>query len=297
MKLCGNNNRFAGYMVHFVLLWVCVVLGMSFAHAQWAEYGNNIYNTNSGNVGIGTSTPSQALHIYGDDYHSILKLQGTGTAYGPKIQIWSFAANGRNFSLHSGQSFDFGGAIAGKFAIADDSAGAVRVVVDGNGSFGIGTTSPQARLHVAGDIIADGNIAAKYQDIAEWVLARQTISSGSVVVLVPGQVNSVVRSSTAYDTRVAGVVSSNPGIVLGEVGEGKVLISTTGRVKVWVDATAAPIEVGDLLVTSSKEGMAMRSQPVSLGGIEMHRPGTLIGKALEPLKAGEGEILVLLSLQ
>jgi hypothetical protein len=29
----------------------------------------------------------------------------------------------------------------------------------------------------------------------------------------------------------------------------------------------------------------------------MHRPGTLIGKALEPLSEGEGEILVLLSLQ
>jgi len=29
----------------------------------------------------------------------------------------------------------------------------------------------------------------------------------------------------------------------------------------------------------------------------MHRPGTLIGKALEPLEKGQGEILVLLSLQ
>jgi hypothetical protein len=29
----------------------------------------------------------------------------------------------------------------------------------------------------------------------------------------------------------------------------------------------------------------------------MHRPGTIIGKALEPLDNGVGEILVLLSLQ
>jgi hypothetical protein len=29
----------------------------------------------------------------------------------------------------------------------------------------------------------------------------------------------------------------------------------------------------------------------------MHMPGTLIGKALEPLATGKGEILVLLSLQ
>lgn len=34
-----------------------------------------------------------------------------------------------------------------------------------------------------------------------------------------------------------------------------------------------------------------------VSGIRMHRPGTLIGKALEPWARGSGEILVLLSLQ
>jgi hypothetical protein len=36
---------------------------------------------------------------------------------------------------------------------------------------------------------------------------------------------------------------------------------------------------------------------VEVAGVKMHRPGTVIGKALEPLERGEGEILVLLSLQ
>ena len=67
--------------------------------------------------------------------------------------------------------------------------------------------------------------------------------------------------------------------------------------KVRVDASKAAIAIGDLLVTSDKPGMAMKSEPVDIAGIKMHRPGTLIGKALEPLKSGEGEILVLLSLQ
>jgi hypothetical protein len=75
------------------------------------------------------------------------------------------------------------------------------------------------------------------------------------------------------------------------------MVATTGRVRVKVDATSAPIRVGDLLVTSDKEGSAMRSQPLDLGGTPIHRPGTLIGKALEPLAKGVGEILVLLSLQ
>jgi hypothetical protein len=62
------------------------------------------------------------------------------------------------------------------------------------------------------------------------------------------------------------------------------------------------LEEGDegivaLMVTSDKEGIAMRSQLLDLGGTPIHRPGTLIGKALEPLNKGVGQILVLLGLQ
>jgi hypothetical protein len=74
-------------------------------------------------------------------------------------------------------------------------------------------------------------------------------------------------------------------------------VATTGRVKVRVDATRGAIRVGDLLVTGETPGVAMRSQPLELSGVPIHRPGTLIGKALEPLEKGTGEILVLLSLQ
>jgi len=64
-----------------------------------------------------------------------------------------------------------------------------------------------------------------------------------------------------------------------------------------VDATQAPINVGDLLVTSDRHGYAMKSEPVLVGKRQMHSPGTIIGKALESLAGGTGEILVLLSLQ
>jgi len=109
--------------------------------------------------------------------------------------------------------------------------------------------------------------------------------------------NQVTSSTMSYDTRVAGVISEQPGIALGEKGDGKVLVATTGRVRVKVDATRSPIHIGDLLVTSDISGVAMRSEPVELGGRKMHMPGTLIGKALEPLEKGKGEVLVLLSLQ
>lgn len=175
--------------------------------------------------------------------------------------------------------------------------------VSSSGNVGIEALEPQAKLHVAGsaifdeNVVVEGNIAAKYQDVAEWVPSHESLKAATVVIIDSASLNHVMASTRSYDTRVAGVVSAQPGLLLGEAGDGKVKIATTGRVKVKVDATAGPIETGDLLVSSDVRRVAMKSEPVDLGGVQIHRPGTLVGKALEPLESGRGEILVLLSLQ
>jgi hypothetical protein len=152
-------------------------------------------------------------------------------------------------------------------------------------------------LRVNGVITATQVIGAVYQDFAEWVPSGQELPPGTVVIINSSKKNEVMPSTRSYDTSVAGVVSEKPGVLLGEASDSKSKIATTGRVRVRVDATRHPINAGDLLVTSDKPGVAMLSEPVDLGGVKIHRPGTLIGKALEPLPHGEGEILVLLSLQ
>ena len=110
-----------------------------------------------------------------------------------------------------------------------------------------------------------------------------------------------IKCRDTFDPRLryarCGVVPTMPGVLLGEGGSGKVLVSTTGRVRVMVDATRHPIKIGDLLVTSDTPGLAMKSQPIRVNGVLIHRPGTIIGKALEPLAKGKGKIMVLLSLQ
>jgi hypothetical protein len=252
----------------------------------------------NGNVGIGTTSPDSLakLHLSGSGFFG-QDIQTTSNEW-TRLRLMT-PTRTYGFFLDGGT----GGLGAGTLGLHDYTAGAWRMVVDTAGNVGIGNTAPAEKLHVTGNakvtgnITVDGNINAKYQDVAEWVESSQELAPGTVVVLDSAKSNQVIASTQSYDSRVAGVISLQPGVTLGEAGEGRVLVATTGRVKVKVDATAGPINIGDLLVTSDKEGVAMKSVPVELGGIRIHRPGTLIGKALEPLAEGKGEILVLLSLQ
>src|SRR5205085_11879838 len=95
----------------------------------------------------------------------------------------------------------------------------VRMLITPAGNVGIGTTAPQSLLDVAGNInatgnITGGNIAATYQDVAEWVDARQALAAGTVVSLDTTRRNGVMASTRPYDTHVAGVVSAHPGVLL-----------------------------------------------------------------------------------
>ena len=233
--------------------------------SQWANGGSGSINYGAGFVGIGTTTPATKLDVIGT------------------VDADAFSVNG--VAVVSSQWATSGATI--NYA---------------TGNVGIATPTPTEKLHVTGNVkvtgtVEGGNIKAKYQDVAEWVESSQELQAGTVVVLDRSRSNQVIASTQSYDSRVAGVISLQPGLTLGEEGEGRVLVATTGRVRVKVDATNGPIEIGDLLVTSEREGFAMKSLPVDIGGVRIHRPGTLIGKALEPLAKGMGEILVLLSLQ
>jgi hypothetical protein len=118
----------------------------------------------------------------------------------------------------------------------------------------------------------------------------------------------LVLSSEPDDTKVIGVVG--PGVDY-EDGELMVVVfgwrgakpaedddenvRTVARIK--VDASYGAIKRGDLLTTSPTPGHAMSAQPVDVAGVELYKPGTIIGKALESLDSGQGLIEVFVILQ
>jgi hypothetical protein len=115
--------------------------------------------------------------------------------------------------------------------------------------------------------------------------------------MVLGDEGALYPSSTAYDKRVAGVISGagkyKPGIVFDRQQSNDIRqpVALLGKVYCKVDADYAPIEVGDLLTTSSTAGHAMKATD------PLKAFGTVIGKALRSLKESQGLIPILVALQ
>jgi hypothetical protein len=274
-------------------------------------------------IGLGTNSPYGGLHVFGavqatatpvvtktskTQNAGTLFVQDSGTDTGSGGMV-VFAAGQGPFAgikglLRNGTNETTGDLV---FSLRNDVNATtlserMRITSEGTVAIGGGTPDPSYKLQVTGNAyftgtVTGGNIQAHYQDIAEWVPTTESLGAGTVVVLDSAHKNHVVASMRAYDQAVAGVVSAKPGVILGERSDAKAMIATTGRVRVHVDASREPIVIGDLLVTGDRPGTAMKSLPVEIGGVAIHRPGTIIGKALEPLAGGQGEILVLLSLQ
>jgi hypothetical protein len=275
---------------------------------------SSVFET-GGLVGLGTAMPFARFHVSGVDntigaFPEMLLEDTTGMApnvgggFGLRGKYTSGGAVATFAAVKAGKENGGDGNYAGYLSFwTQPGMLTEQMRITSDGRVGIGISAPVSKLHVVGDttitgnITVNGNIAAKYQDVAEWVDSAEPVEAGTIVIIDAQATNRVAPSTRSYDSRVAGAVSPQPGLVLGEPGEGKALIAQSGRVRVKADARFGAIRPGDLLVTSPTKGHVMRSQPVKVGGQFVHRPGTLVGKALEALPKGQGDILVLLTLQ
>ncbi|MGE5308471.1 MAG: tail fiber domain-containing protein [Deltaproteobacteria bacterium] len=110
---------------------------------RWVANGNNINNTNSGYVGIGTGTPQAKLDIA--DTGTVGMRYIKSGARDSRIQIGDGVSAKR-------WSMAVGWATAGDFSIIEEGLSGNRIYIQqGTGYVGIGTSTPTQALHVAGD--------------------------------------------------------------------------------------------------------------------------------------------------
>ena len=140
-----------------------------------------------------------------------------------------------------------------------------------------------ARIDGTGKGFFNGGTQNSGADLAEAFDVDDAISNyepGDVLVISTEKDRSVVKSTGAYSTLVAGVYATKPGVLLTEENmdadlSDKVPMGVVGVIPTKVCTEGGEIKRGDLLVTSSIPGVAMKAD------INLVKPGQVIGKALE----------------
>jgi len=221
----------------------------------------------------GTSSPGVTVNTYG--------------ATSPGVSVNTSGSNSKGVSVNTeGSNTE---AIRA-FAMGVGSYGAI---IHSNQSYGL--YAETSRIDSKYGIYTPDYLYAKgtqvpAADVAEYMPVTVDATPGTVLVIGPD--GKLMPSTIAYDTRVAGIVSTEPGMSLGtrEDGNfGEALIAVAGRVPCNVDASSAPVHAGDLLTTSNTPGYAMKATNPQIG--------TILGKAMGSLESGTGTIEVLVTLQ
>ncbi len=160
------------------------------------------------------------------------------------------------------------------------SANSIQVWANGNNGQGWYTISKENNYRNA-------NISGA--DLAEIYQSTEKLVPGDVVSIDTTKDNAIVKTKVAEDTLVAGVISTEPGLLMNQNEKGYKL-ALVGKVPTKVCNEGGAIKRGDLLVSASIPGYAKKAS-------DNPKAGTVIGKALENLDSQKGTILVLVNLQ
>jgi hypothetical protein len=159
-----------------------------------------------------------------------------------------------------------------------------------------------ARIDKKGQGFFNGGTQNSGADVAEMFDVEGSKSQyepGDVLVISEANDRTVEKSSAPASTKVVGVYATKPGVVLTEKSieeslDQLVPMGVIGVIPTKVCLENGPIKRGDLLVTSSKQGHAMKAIPVNVGGVLIYPTGAILGKALENFDGQESGLIKVL---
>ena len=239
------------------------------------------YNFGGGEGVVGNTSSNSAAAIVGRNSGTFAGVQGIGAADGATGVLAIANADGYingNALVASIEGADIGNPAVFKA----NGANVARIDNTGKGFFNGGTQVGGADVAEYFDVEGDVNL----------------YEPGDVLVISQLSDRTVEKSSAAYSTLVAGIYATKPGLLLTEKNaeqnqlDGMVPMGVIGVIPTKVCLEGGAIKRGDLIVTSSIKGVAMKADPDKV------KPGQIIGKALQSFN-GEGieKITVLVSIK
>lgn len=139
------DTTFNNLYYHNGAVWQQVSTGSSSNH--WSIFDNNVYNNNTGNVGIGTSLPAYKLTVNGDMQVTgntpTLRLTGDADDVISRV-IWELPQYTDDYNIGQYQSKFYISRAIGTLGLTTD------IVVSTNGYIGMGTASPSTKLQIIG---------------------------------------------------------------------------------------------------------------------------------------------------
>jgi hypothetical protein len=243
------------------------------------------------NIGVwGTSTGTG----WAGYFSGSIRVEGTCDFQSVQVNGGVTVTNANNECVHAETQSTVTSAIAAfqMNANSDSAAMYVKHVGKRTAAFFDGNVFVQGDITVTGDItLANAADCAEDFDIA----AQSSAEPGTLMVL--DDESCLLECFRPYDKRVVGVISGagdfKPGLILDKQSSlsNRKPVALLGKVFCKVDAQFGAVGVGDLLTTSPTPGHAMRVDDPQKAF------GSVIGKALRPLAAGQELIPILIALQ
>ncbi len=120
----------------------------------------SVFDLTSGNVGIGTTSPTSKLHVHGDGDGRIELTD----AQVPSARWWIMPQTSNTTNL---------------FRIYDATAASDRLVINSTGNVGIGTAVPTSKLHVYGDVNSSTALNVQNPNAGTGAFSQLSVNAGS----------------------------------------------------------------------------------------------------------------------
>lgn len=219
----------------------------------WTASGNNIFNSNAGNVGIGSATGIKeklsvkgnlfVTHTNGNDLvnggnRAVVNLHGANTGTG--------VVNFLKPDTSTGASIYYGN-ILSQFVLQNGS-NSYQVFLRSNGDVGIGTNNPLQKLDVNGNIrsrrnlFIDSSVTVKGRIDADGVVEAHGLSSiGALYVSSTSLLQGNVTGNGA--ATFGGLITSNTGVTINDAA-GTLTYKTGGDDKAFVQLSGDDLRLG-----------------------------------------------------